>query len=338
MKKNRTSLIITVVLVVISLYFLFFRDSFSTLGQKDNDFAVQDTAAITKIFMADKDNHTVTLTRIKGGAWKVNGKYDVRSDAMNTLLYTIKMVTVKNIIDPNGVENVLKGLSSGGVKVEIYKGDDRIKMYYVGGPSADQTGTFMLLANSGSGKNFKQPYITYIPGFDGYLSTRYFVRSDDWRDRTIVQYYPYSMKMVKVTYPSSDSGFQVNIIGRNHFSLENPATRQSVPFDTIAIKQYLTYYQSVSWEVTIETPKKDSIIHSSPFAILNVTDTAGKSTEVRLFKKKATIAQKEKYAKDYEFDPDEAYALINGQDFVLVQYFIFGKMLQPIGYFSHSRG
>jgi hypothetical protein len=200
MKKNRSSLIITLLLLLVALYFLFFRNGFSTLSPKDNDFAVPDTAAITKIFMADKDSRTVTLSRVHGSEWKVNNKYDVRSDAINTLLYTIKLVAVKNIIDPRGVTEVIKGLASSGIKVEIYQGDNRVKVYYVGGPTADQEGTFMLLAHSSSEEPFKQPYVTYIPGFDGYLTTRYFIKEDNWRDRTVFRYYPYSMKQVKVVY------------------------------------------------------------------------------------------------------------------------------------------
>jgi len=338
MKKNRSSLIIIVILVVASLYFVFFRNSLSTLGAKDNDFAVQDTAAITKIFMADKDNRAVTLTRVKGGLWQADGKYDVRSDAINTLLYTIKMVAVKNIIDPNGVENVIKGLASGGIKVEIYQGDSRVKVYFVGGPTQDQTGTYMLLANPRSEENFKEPYIVYIPGFEGYLSTRYFVKIDDWRDRTIFQYYPYAMRSVRVTFPQSDSSFQINILGRNRFALANPGQNRPVPvFDTIAIKQYLTYYQSVSWDVTVESAKKDSILSAGPAAMIDVKDTTGKTTNIKLYNKAAPPKALAKYGRDYKYDPDQIYALINDKDFVIVQYFVFGKMLQHISYFTKAR-
>src|SRR5271156_950833 len=110
MKKNRTSLILTLILVLVSVYFLFFRSGFSTLSEKDNDFAVQDTASITKIFMADKRSTSVTLTKVKPGEWKVNGRFDVRSDAITNLLTTIKMLAVKNIVDPRGAPTVIKNL------------------------------------------------------------------------------------------------------------------------------------------------------------------------------------------------------------------------------------
>ncbi|HXB11087.1 MAG TPA: hypothetical protein VNZ45_03795 [Bacteroidia bacterium] len=337
MKKNRSSLILTLVLVVVSVYFLFFRNGFSTISEKDNDFAVQDTASITKIFMADKRNSTVTLTKVRPGVWRVNDHYEVRSDAINNLLITIKMVSVKSIIDPRGATNVIKDLATQAMKVEIYSGDKRIKMYYVGGPTADQLGTFMLLANHRNGENYSQPYIMYIPGFDGYLSSRYFIPEVDWRDRTVFRYYPYQMKSVKVVYAGADSGFQVNILGRNHFSMENPITHQHLAvFDTIAAKQYLTYYQNVSWEVTVSSEKRDSILHTPPIAVITVQDTAGKTTEIKLYNKKAPAKDEIKYGREYVNDPDRMLALINCKDFVIVQYYVFGKMLQNAAYFSRG--
>jgi hypothetical protein len=133
MKKNRFPTIIVVILLLLaSVYFLFFKSGFSTIGEKDNDFAVKDTGSITKIFIANKANQSVTLTRVSKGQWMVNGHYIARPDCINTLLYTINMVTVKSIIDPNAWNTFIKNLSAVAVKVEIYEGDERVKAYYVG--------------------------------------------------------------------------------------------------------------------------------------------------------------------------------------------------------------
>jgi hypothetical protein len=143
------------------------------------------------------------------------------------------------------------------------------------------------------------------------------------------------MKQVKVVYPATDSGFQINIMGKNKFSLENPTLHKPVSmFDTIAVKQYLTYYQSVSWEVPAEISLKDSVVKSTPLAVISVVDSANKTSEIKLFNKAASDAQREKYGRDYKYDPDQMFALVNGKDFVLVQYFVFGKMLMPISYFK----
>jgi hypothetical protein len=334
MKKNRTTIIIVIVLLLASLYFLFFKSGFSTIGQKDNDFAVKDTGSITKIFIADKANRSVTLTRKSKGEWMVNNHFLVRSDCINTLLYTINMVTVKDVIEPKAWDRVIKGMASTATKVEIYEGDKRVKVYYVGGETADELGTYMLLANPETEENYKQPYITYIPGFDGYLTTRYFIKEDDWRDRTIFQYYPYDIKSVSMLYLGADSSFRITIAGKNQFILDNPITNQKArTFDTMAVKQYLTYYQSVSWEVTAPLIKKDSIVNSPPCAVIRVEDLKGKVTTLKLYHRFATETQQEKYSIDYKYDPDRLFALVNDKDFVIVQYFVFGKIMQPVSYF-----
>lgn len=334
MKKNRLTVIVVILLAIVSLYFLFFKSGFSTIGEKDNDFAVKDTASITKIFIANKNNQSVTLTRVSKGQWRVNDRFIARPDCINTLLYTINMITVKNVIDPHAWYTVIKNLSAEAIKVEIYEGDRRVKVYYVGQETADELGTYMLLANAKTEENYKQPYVTYIPGFDGYLTTRYFIKEDDWRDRTIFQYYPYDLKSVSVLYPGADSSFRITIAGKNEFLLDNPRTNQkAAAFDTIAVKQYLTYYQSISWEVTAPLTKKDSITSSPPCAVIRVEDAKGKVTTLKLFHRKASATQQEKYGIDYKYDPDRLFALVNNTDFVLVQYFVFGKILQPASYF-----
>jgi hypothetical protein len=335
MKKNRSTIVIVILLALVSLYFLLFKSGFSTIGEKDNEFAVKDTASITKIFIANKANQSVTLTRVSKGEWMVNNHYPVRSDCIKTLLYTINMVSVKSVIDPRSWNTVMKNMAASATKVEIYKGDDRVKVYYVGQETADELGTYMLLSNAKTEENYKQPYITYIPGFDGYLTTRYFTREDEWRDRTVFQYFPYDLKSVSVNYQGADSSFRITIAGRNQFMLDNPRTGQKAanPFDTTAVKQYLTYYQSVSWEVTVPATKEDSIINSPPLAVMQVEDVKGKITTVKLFRRQASAEQQEKYGISYKYDPDRLFALVNGKDFVLVQYFTFGKMMQPASYF-----
>jgi hypothetical protein len=77
----------------------------------------------------------------------------------------------------------------------------------------------------------------------------------------------------------------------------------------------------------------DSIIHSPPCAVIRVEDVQGKVTTLKLFHRLATEQQQEKYGINYTYDPDRLFALVNDKDFVLVQFFVFGKILQPVSYF-----
>ena len=75
---------------------------------------------------------------------------------------------------------VVKEMASHNKKVEIYdKNGKLMKAYFVGGPSLDALGTYMLMEKA------KTPYVTAIPGFQGVLDTRYTTDEQVIRSLTI---------------------------------------------------------------------------------------------------------------------------------------------------------
>src|SRR3972149_10537431 len=168
MKKNRLTIIITIALAIIAAYLLYTSKK-GTIRQELKDFAVEDTSAITKIFMVDMRNNQVTLQKEKPGNWAVNGKYRARNDLIDVLLKTMKNLQVKSPVARAAHDNMVKQLATGAVKVEIYQNNNTNpgKVYYVGGATQDKYGTYMLLENS------SEPFIMSLPYFSGYLTTRY---------------------------------------------------------------------------------------------------------------------------------------------------------------------
>src|SRR5688572_6616684 len=106
----------------------------NTFKGKDNEFKVKDTANIDKIFLANKSNQTVLLTK-EGKRWMVNGEFEARGDMMQNLLACIRNVEVKQFVPKTAVDNTMKLLSVAATKVEIYIKGDLHKVYYVGGPT-----------------------------------------------------------------------------------------------------------------------------------------------------------------------------------------------------------
>jgi hypothetical protein len=343
MKKIVITSIIVIVLATVAVWLVKSKGGKGTVDEKLKDFAVEDTASITKIFLVDKSGKNVTLTREESGAWKVNNKYFARKDAVDILLYTIKSIEVKSIVGKKAQDNVVKQLATGATKIEIYKGDDLVKVYYVGRETQDALGTYMLMVNEKTGQNSSVPFITYIPGFEGYLTTRYFTDESDWRDRIVFRYVPTDIKSVKVEYPGSlDQSFEVINKGNNTFDVRSLKTNASIPgFDTLAIKQYLSYYQNIQFESVekeVQKVQRDSILMSPPFAVITVTDMKGASNMAKLFHKKAPPEKLDVNGQPMKYDVDRCYGLINnGQDFVLCQYYVFGKLLQSPAYFTSKR-
>ena len=61
------------------------------------DFAVPDTASITKVIIRDKKPSSVVLERTANG-WVVDGIHPVRKDAIEVLLKTVGEVRLKNFV------------------------------------------------------------------------------------------------------------------------------------------------------------------------------------------------------------------------------------------------
>ena len=118
MKRNLIYFIILIALVV-GAYFLVIRKPWGTLNVDETAFAVDDTASIGKIFIADMQGKKVILERQKN-FWIVNGKFPVRNDYMEMLLSTIKRVTINYPVPQTAMNMVVKEMASHNKKVEIY--------------------------------------------------------------------------------------------------------------------------------------------------------------------------------------------------------------------------
>jgi hypothetical protein len=341
MKRNRIAIILVVILGSLSFWFIINRRN-STIKETLRDFSVEDTAAVTKIFLADKKGRTITLER-DGGYWKLNGKYDVRPDVIKNLLVTIRKVEVKEPVSKAAHDNIVKKLASDAVRCEIYSGDELIKAYYVGSETQDMTGTYMILMDPKTMETSARAFITYIPGFEGYLTTRYFTEEAGWRDRTVFRYSPDEIRSVKLETPfAPEMGYELIVKGDNQYELKTLKDNKLISdIDPLQVKQYLSYFQQLnfeSFEVDINQKQIDSVLKSKPLNILTVTDAKGKSNTVKFFarwpKQKGLI---DKNGNTIVFDQERMDALLdNGKDFVMVQYFVFGKVMPPAIYFAKA--
>lgn len=108
MKNIRINFLIAILLVGGACYFIF-RNNFSTVRKEDRDFAIEDTAAVTKIFLADKNNHSVTLEKNTTGQWMLNGKEKTRQQGIDLIYRYLK----KNPCSDKGSEKHIQYCGQG---------------------------------------------------------------------------------------------------------------------------------------------------------------------------------------------------------------------------------
>lgn len=340
MKKRGTLFILLTLLAltVTSVYLYFSKARLTTVDKDARNFSFKDTASITKIFIADKEGDQSTLIRTKNG-WVVNNKYPCRSEAILNLMEVIKHVDIKSPVPKEAQQGVIRVMATRAVKVEIYAGDERVRQYYVGHETQDSEGSYMLLSDPESGKNYEQPYACFIPGFIGYLRPRFIAKENEWRDRLVINYTPPQIKEIKVQhldYPR-DSSFTIELMGTNQFKLKNESG-QELAFDEAKLKQYIIYFQNISYEVLVTNKNKklqDSLAAQKPFAVISITTTRF-STDVYKFYRKQWMGDfNPEIGVKYDYDPDRLYVRFDGdKEWALSQYFVFGKLLLSRSYFT----
>lgn len=337
-KVSSFIIVILLILVGVSIYIYKSKSVLSTVDEESRNFSFKDTAAITRIFMADKEGNKATIERTKKG-WVVNGKYDCRSDAVLNILEVIKLVEVKMSVPKEAKENVIKYMSSNAIKVEIYCGNEKVRQYYVGHETYDSQASYMLLSDPESGENYKDPFACFIPGFNGYLQPRFITKENEWRDRLVINYTPPQLKQIKVQHfdQAADSSYVINLYTANRFDMKK-LNGQDLSYDEGKLRQYLIYFQNLSYEVLITGKNKklqDSLTTVKPFCVISLTSTNFKTEEFKFYRKKFLGDINPEHGITYNYDPDRLYMSFNSdKDWALIQYFVFGKLMLSSTYFS----
>ena len=309
------------------------------------DYNIEDVAAVTRIYMADKQNNEVLLTRTADSTWVVDNTYPANQPMVDLLLETMNTMRIRQQVNRNAIPNVVKDISAHGIKVEVYARkplvsifglklftrDRRIVTYYVGRETQDMMASYMYRDGD------KVPYIIHIPGFRGFLTPRFVTEPLKWRSHSIVDLDVNAIARIQLEIPSTpEEGFVVLNNGAG-FDFETAAGR-APRFDTARVAQLLSSFTWLNFDefASIVPNSNDSSLVGAPRTILTITDTAGHETELRTYIKYYNPDDIEAVPDTTmynTFDLDRLYAIINRTDTVLIQYYVFDKILQPASYF-----
>lgn len=329
MKKNSLLLLLVVVLAAVA-YWLYSGKESGTISEEMRDFAVKDTGSIVKIFMADKAGNQVLLEKKNANEWSLNGEFLARPDAISTLLQTIHDVRVKSPVSKSAYNNIIANLAATGVKVEIYNSTGLIKTIYVGGPDPEQTGTFMFVEGAVA------PFITHIPGFEGYLTPRYFVREEEWRVKNVFRL-DYNRLESLIVLDRQRPGFAFTIArdGNNDFSLMDANGNAVSDVSQDKVINYLQVFSYLNYEReenTLTPQQVDSMLATEPFRTIQLKEKDGKSTLLELWRRPITERTVNKEREDgfkYPYDIDRMTGRMNNDTtLIVVQYFSFERLFR----------
>lgn len=331
MKNNKFLLATLLILVAIAVYF-FVSKSSGTIKNELKDFAIKDTASIDKIFISDYTGDKSTLTR-GDNYWVVDGTHKARPESIELILNTIYRLAVKSPVAKAAQNNVIREIATKSIKVELYQGGEKpTKTYYIGGATQDSQGTYMVLETNGERSSV--PYIMHLPGFYGFLNTRFFASSLQWRDAAIFTYQPEEIKSIEVEYyekPEESFRIEKNM---NQLSVIDGLTKQPMKnIDTNKVYQYMSMYEKVYYEMVVldelKPIQQDSIKNTNPIFTIKLTDIYGKSTQIKAFHMRNYKNLMDNQGNPHPYDLDRMYGLLNDELLLYIQFYIFDNITLP---------
>ena len=297
-----------------------------------SDFAVADTAAVDKIFIADKDGNTALLERTNGRYWSLNGRHSARKDAVDLLLKTFLRVRVQRPVPRAELDNVNRLLAGRGKKVEIYQGGDRpVKTWYIGTSTQNHTGTHMVLADA-NGTIAEEPFIVHMEGFTGFLSTRFFTDEREWRYTGVFDYPGSSLKRVEIECSEVDRRYAIDVDDRGELSVEGAALTSRR--DTMVWQNRFNLFRKVHLETFnnhMSPAAQDSMFQrAQPVFVLRAwSRTDSLPEEIKLYWKAPVSDSYDDNGNLNQWDGSRMYAIYR-DELVLVQRFVFDPLLQGL--------
>lgn len=347
MKKNKPAIIIAIVLIAVAIVLIWNNRYLTTLRGDSADFMVWDTASITKVYLADRLDHETLLERQEQG-WTLNKDFKAHPKAIDQLMYTLYRVRIRMPVSRSSHDHIIAQMASHSTKVEIYQNvpainlfnkiklfyrEKRTKVFYVGEATKDSSGTFMLREGA------DQAYIVYIPGFRGYISTRYSANPDDWRDHTIFRESLANIQSVTIEFcQEPERGFHLENTGKHQYQLTSLTNNDPLPYDTLKVINLLASFSDLRFESLLNNILKpsrmDSIKHSPVIHRITLVNKEGQRSSLTTFGKKVEASNAIPY-EERATDVDRMFALINDDhDMVLIQNYVFDKVLKDINYYK----
>tara|TARA_B100001248_G_scaffold250453_1_gene224540 strand:- start:707 stop:1699 length:993 start_codon:yes stop_codon:yes gene_type:complete len=317
---------------IISLSSLFIKCDFSNQSSDFKNFAIKDTSKISKFRISDTEGNEILISRDNSSRnWMIYGtSFKANQPSVDLLMETFYRIRVKQEVPNSALNTVINRLSVRHKKVEIFTTKELpFKTWYIGSPTQDHTGTYMLL-QIGEEKGVK-PYVTYKPGMYGTLEVRFFTDWKAWRSPRIFDYKnPKNIYKISTTFfDNKNESYSINY-QNNKVELYNFQNQKLSNFDTSQVKHYLTHFNTISYNKIIFENQKiiDSIFNSSPFISFELIDNKNLNTKVDFWRIKDENTST-------GWDVEYGYIRVNNNNELLrAQYFNWEILFKPLSFFA----
>ena len=284
---------------ILLVSFLIYSCNNEKMSDKRN-FSIERIENINYIELKNKTPKEVKLYK-KNGKWVLENGFPVKKESIKHLLETLSDMKIKRPLTKSEKNNILKRMSTQRTQVKIFSDKKILKTIYVGGETQDQLGTYMILDNS------SEPYVLEIPGFNGYLSSRFSCEINDWKGKTIFNYKKDEIEKVSIKNKDKERSFEIS----SNDSISN---------------MYFSNFENINCEKFLKNNTKfniQEILNREVIFEINIKLKNGNSSSLKAFEKKSSEKGR---SKNKQFDTERFYALFNNE-LILVQYNQFENIL-----------
>jgi hypothetical protein len=239
MKKYAFYIAIVAILLTIALV-LIFNDKPGSITGSEKNFAISDTASVTKIkYVFNGD--VLELTRQKN-MWVVNGKYPAKVQLVNVTLKFLQQFNVISAVPKESVRTAVDALNEKSLQVTIEgDGEPMVQYSFCEIDSAPSKAYIMMQGST-------KPYIANITGFDLPLFTIFSLSERMWRDSKIFTTPVDNIMMVGLAYPQKrENTFSISVINDTvQLNQGEDATRKNISKE--AVDNYFTNVTSLKYD------------------------------------------------------------------------------------------
>lgn len=321
---NRTLILLLAVLALgLAAWFVVSKQNAgASVSDRGNDrqFAYPEFEDVARIFIADRRDHKVSLTRGGVTGWLADGK-PANENVLKNLIGVLRAVDIRTLPTRKAIPNMINTLASEGIRVQLYDEDGQeLRDYYIGGSTQDELGTFAIMDGS------ENPYVVHLPHFTGNIRARFNHWGDEWRDRVYYRVDPDKVELFSIEYPKQrDKSFKLERDGEAFKISPFYATGQAtLPVSRglaeRALSEYENYYIN-----RYENSDEESISAAKtalPFAIVTVKQAGEDAQTMEIYPRydEATFMNDPKTGEEIVEGGLNAFtAFINGgEDWVLL--------------------
>ena len=298
------------------------------------DFAIKDTAEVTKIIITDPFQKTFQIEKVKG-VWQDKSGGCITQAYVHNILNVAKNIEFKGYLSKNSHENFTVKMSASHTKVEYYVQNKWYKTWCIGPSAPDHYGQIMLLDSKDDGKS-SEPVMMKVKGLNGIIEPNFFADSRKWICTNIFSVPLESIASIVVNnHDDSTRSFEINY-SNNAFEVStNGIPLPSV--DTANVYRYLHNYKKIHFDIAnyiLSETECDSLKATEPFAEITLDERSGKQTHLRLYRIKADEPQRNEFGELVNMDMNKFWCALPSGEIVKCQYHVFNPLLFGHIYFS----